>query len=83
MDSQLETPPTLRLSTRGLVSMVMAEAGGKESGGEVEEVGGSEGGVGGREWTAMDDMLLVYRWTLRGGRSETEGGGAGCTQEHR
>lgn len=48
--------------------MVMAEAGGKKSGGEDEEVGGTEGGVRGREWTAMEDMLLVY-WccTMLGG----------------
>lgn len=52
---------------RGLVSMVMAEAGGKESGGEEEEVG-TEDGLRDREWTAMEDMLLVY-WccTLLGG----------------
>ncbi len=60
---------------RGLVSMVMAEAGGKESGGEQEEVvGGSEEGVWRREWTAMEDMLLVY-WCctpLEGGRSEPD-----------
>lgn len=31
------TGPTFRLSGRGLVSMVMAEAGGKVSGGEEEE----------------------------------------------
>lgn len=45
---------------RGLVSVVMAEAGGKDSGGEDEEVGGMQGGARGREWTAMEDMLLVY-----------------------
>lgn len=44
---------------RGLVSMVMVEAGGKESGGEEEEGGGDEG-VWRRECTAMEDMLLAY-----------------------
>ena len=41
--------------------MVMVEAGGKESVGEEEEkVVGGEGGVLGRECTAMEDMLLLY-----------------------
>lgn len=35
----------------------MADAGGKEGGGEEE--GGKEK-LWGREWTAIDDMLLVY-----------------------
>lgn len=55
---------------RGLVSMVMAEAGGKDSGGE-EEAGGGKEGVWRRDWTAMEDMLLVY-WcctVLGGGRT--------------
>lgn len=62
---------------RSLVSMVMAEAGGKESGGE--EVGAGEEGVWRSEWTAMEDMLLVYRWCtlLGGGCSET----ASCRQK--
>ncbi len=42
---------------RGLVSTVIVDAGGKESGGEEE--GGGEEGVWRREWTAMEDMLLV------------------------
>lgn len=40
--SMLVTKPTLRLSMRGFVSMVMVEAGGKERGGE-EGGGGMEG----------------------------------------
>lgn len=65
---------------RGFISMVMVEAGGKERGGE-EEGGGKEG-VWRREWTAMEDMLLVY-WCcalLGGGRSEPVGtmGSAAC-----
>lgn len=49
--------------------MVTAEAGGKDRGGEEGE---EEEGVWGREWTAMEDTLLVY-WCcplLAGGRSE-------------
>lgn len=56
-----------------LVSMVMAEAGGKQGGGEEEEGGGEEGAWG-REWTVMEDMLLVY-WccTLLGSSMGTAG----------
>lgn len=39
--------------------MVMVEAGGKENGGE-EEVAGGEEALWTREWTGMEDMLLVY-----------------------
>lgn len=56
--SVLVTTLTLRLSERAFVSMVMVEAGGKERGGE--EVGGGTEGVWRREWTAMEDILLVY-----------------------
>lgn len=50
----------MRLSVRGLLSMVMAEAGGKEGGRDGEVVGGTEDGMKGNEWTAMEDMLFVY-----------------------
>lgn len=61
--------------------MVMEEAGGKDSGGE-EEAGGGEEGVWRREWTAMEDMLLVY-WCCTlpgGGRSEPVSTAASCGQ---
>lgn len=58
---------------RGLVSVVMAEADGKKRGGE-EDVRGGEEEVWDREWTAMEDMLLLY-WCcnlLGGARSELD-----------
>lgn len=51
------TTPTLRLSIRGFVSRVIVEAVGKERGGEEED--GGVAGMWRREWTAMEDMLLV------------------------
>ena len=79
---------TLRLSVLAALSEVRAEAGGKERGGEEGGAWPEEGR--GRQWTAMEDMLLVYWccWVLLAGEAPllswwSEGGGAAGWGGHR